>query len=171
MSFCEASLPPFISQLSFSPPPICSSSLCESVSHYHLFLSVFFFFSPFFFVYSQRQGYGTDKTHTTTFLSLPSSKEGIKFGQQELDGGRTANPTICQNSGHTDSTWHSYRLEADETGWRVICVDDSNLIYRYRFDPWYSDDFSFVDTFSFWQDKSVIIGQHLSIDQKTGAQK
>jgi hypothetical protein len=102
---------------------------------------------------------------------LPSSKEGIKFGQQELDGDRTANPTICQNSGHTDSPWHSYRLEADETGWRVICVDDSNLIYRYRFDPWYSDDFSFVDTFSFWQDKSVIIGQHLSIDQKTGAQK
>ena len=69
MSFCEASLPPFISQLSFSPPPICSSSLCESVSHYHLFLSVFFSFPPSsLFILNDRDTALTKRTQRHFFL-------------------------------------------------------------------------------------------------------
>lgn len=107
------------------------------------------------------QGFSSDLGETIdTFIHLPHETQDIKFGYDELKS-TTYGLQIIGETSSTNTKFYNYEIRATTTGWSAWVQKSTSSSYT----KLYSDSTWKLSEFTFFQDKSVVIGQYVDIDK------
>ena len=107
----------------------------------------------------------TSQTIMPTFIHLPHETQDIKFGYNELKSinygvGNFGGQQIIDEASSSNTKFYNYEIRATNTGWSAWVQKSTSSSYT----KLYSDSTWKLSEFTFFQDKSVVIGQYVDID-------